>query len=90
MINDLVKKLRKAADALDDLFVSVKNEGKAKRAIHKSMDKTFALKQPEVKKKSLAGYKYKPGTHWTQRPENKDRVRKIARKMGRAKRVKKA
>ena len=102
MINDLVKKLRKAADALDDLFVSVNNEGKAKRAILKSMDKhrdpivrervwdVNPIEPTKQRNPSRKGFKYPAGTHWTQKPENKERVRKVARKMKRAKKAKKA
>lgn len=32
------------------------------------------------------GFKYKPGTHWMQKPENRARVVAIARKMHKAKR----
>ena len=42
MINELVKKLRKAADALDDLLESIpSNNHKAVAKIHKAMDKGY-------------------------------------------------
>jgi hypothetical protein len=31
---------------------------------------------------NVKGSKYAPGTHWTQRPENKERVRELARRRG--------
>ena len=66
MISDMIKRLRKAADVLEELFESnPANNPKVVKAIHKKMD--------SVTKK---GYNYK-GKHWTQKPENKARLRKI-------------
>ena len=32
------------------------------------------------------GHKYKPGSHWTQKPENRERLAAISRKMHRGRR----
>lgn len=51
--------------------------GSAERT--KGKRKTVALDDRPRRKTSLTGYKYPEGTHWTQKKENKARLRKIAR-----------
>lgn len=60
-------------------------EQKAEKAITEKMNKVIAdgFNELETKKekKTAKGFKYKPGTHWTQRPENKGRLSKVIKAM---------
>jgi hypothetical protein len=53
----------------------------------KPLKRKYARKL-KVKAGTKVGYKYKPGTHWMQKPENRARVQAIARKMHKVKRAK--
>jgi hypothetical protein len=76
MINELIKKLRKAADVLDDLLdQNPSHNGKAKRAIHKAIEKVTKKKKSKAK-------------HWTQRPENKKRFAQWKKSMANGRRGK--
>ena len=113
VINDLIKKLRKAADVLDELMDSFPTENrKAVRSIRKNMDLSLNMQKGQKskaewkaanlvvgkskqmlnyaedndhpviilkKKGSSKGFKYN-GKHWTQKPENKARLRKMLKK----------
>lgn len=65
----LVKKLRNAADSLDDLFVNEKNENEttAKKIINSRKGKSYN------------------GKHWTQLPENKAKLSRAMKQMWRKK-----
>ncbi len=45
---------------------------------------TQILENGKPKNPSKVGFHYKPGTHWTQRPENKGRLRRILKQAARA------
>jgi hypothetical protein len=64
-IKDLIRKLRTAADALEDVL---------------GIDRATLLETPEVADKIRKTFKYRAGTHWTQKPENKAKLKKLARK----------
>lgn len=75
MINELIKRLRKAADVLDELLESnPSHNGKAKQSILKAMAK------PEKRK-----YKKSKALHWTQRPENKKKLQQWKKNMANGK-----
>lgn len=71
------KKLRAAADALDDLLAGP-GTVQAARAIAEGVRR--------YKPNPMKGRTYKKGTHWTQRPENRARVAALARKAHNARR----
>jgi hypothetical protein len=76
MINDYIKKLRKAADVLEDLLTSNPfDHPTAATAIGKRVEKNLGGVRP--------GYTYN-GTHWTQRPENKARLKQVVAKQHQA------
>lgn len=66
-IKSYVKKLRNAADVLEDLFVFSENE-------------TEKVANKILKRKKL---------HWTQRPENKNKVMRMTNKIRKMRNVKK-
>lgn len=68
-IKSLIRKLRNAADTLEELFMFKENE--TSDTIRKMI---IDRKIPITKKKKL---------HWTQRPENKAKVEQWKRKMNR-------
>jgi hypothetical protein len=75
-IKTLSKKLRHAADVLDELLgfdLSTKKE----------TPQTALKMLSHVKRVTKKGYTYK-GTHWTQKPENKERLVKMLRKASKA------
>lgn len=65
MINQLAKKLRMAADLLDELL-SVDRPTK-----HETAETAKKIKATLKKKSTLKGRKYKAGTHWTQTPRGR-------------------
>lgn len=69
MINDLIKRLRKAADALDSLLEFNPNENKE---VMNSIVEGF---NDRVKKKKK---------HWTQLPKNKAKLAKVIKKLQKA------
>jgi hypothetical protein len=80
VISDYIKKLRRAADVLEELLTSNPFENpKAARALGKQFDATLTPKPSP-----LAGRKYN-GAHWTQQPENHERVRLLAKGGAKAK-----
>lgn len=78
----LSKKLRRAADVLDELL---QEQGTPAKAAHivASLGKRRYVKRVAGAKK---GYKYN-GKHWTQRPENAHKVRRAVKRMKRANRA---
>lgn len=91
MIQDIIRKLRRTADLLEDMWLSgdPASAPKAARAIEKRIGWNFAKSAalaaaaPAVvvappPPADLRKRKYAPGSHWMQRPENKERVRKMA------------
>ena len=73
MINDLIRKLRKAADVLEDLLdFDPASNIKAVKSIHKSIAKVN-------KKRSYNG------KHWTQQPKNKAKLMRVVSHMKKAK-----
>ena len=83
VINEFIKKLRKAADALDELLAfDSSNHSSARKKIEAAI-----IQEPEKKeRKSTKGFKYS-GTHWTQKPENKARLSKMLRKGSKARKA---
>ncbi len=88
-IRSLAKKLRQAADVLDDLFrdgAQVRPRGSYKKK------KTPSNETPAVAAQIRRGFKrkrktrraYAAGEHWTQKPENKARVMRAVRRANRA------
>jgi dTDP-D-glucose 4,6-dehydratase len=70
MLNEIIKKLRKAADALDELLETEPKHNKAVvTAIHKSIDK-------QIKERK----KYKKYVHWTKKRNGKAKMRKAVLK----------
>lgn len=54
------------------------------KPLKRKYSKRMTTAKPEKK-----GFRYKPGTHWMQKPENRARVQALARKMHKAKNGKK-
>ena len=78
MINELIKKLRKAADVLDDLLDSFpENNKKAAKSIRKSMEISLNGSSPVVEKRK---YKKKKKPHWASTPEGKLRMSMLMKK----------
>jgi len=67
------EKLDGAIEILEETLLSSKPR-KKRKAIVDSL--------PKKKKNTAKGFKYKPGTHWTQLPKNKKRVAAMAKKRG--------
>lgn len=97
MIQDIIRKLRRTADLLEDMWLSgdPASAPKAARAIEKRIGWNFAKSAalaaaaPAVVAAPPADTrkrKYAPGSHWMQRPENKERVRKMAQARARSRR----
>lgn len=69
-IKQLAQKLRHAADVLDDLM---------------GLDRPTVNETPATAVKiraALATRRYKPGTHWTQRPENRAKLLRMVKRSG--------
>jgi hypothetical protein len=82
VINDLIKRLRKAADALDSLLeVDINSNIEAARLIGNKMDRKFNQKDRKnfIAKYTLKGEKKKK--HWTQTRKGK---KLLSRKMKKA------
>lgn len=85
----LARKLRAAADLLDDLLVDTsktyaENETQeTAERIRASFQKPESVwteePQGDVKPRGPKGFKYKPGTHWTQKPENRKKLARVAK-----------
>jgi hypothetical protein len=80
MINDVIKRLRKAADALEQLLdIYPESNSHAAKQIQKRVkpfSKTFTYKPIKFLGGVTKGYKYKKGTHWTQNPKNRAKMLK--------------
>ena len=79
--------MRVIAASIDELLgmgiepkISYRETTEVADEINKTLDR-----KPWIANK---GYKYDQGTHWTQRPENKERLAKMIRKAARARRKK--
>jgi len=73
MINDIIKRLRKAADVLEELLdFNPASNIKAVKKIHKAIEK--------VNKKRRYN-----GKHWTQQPKNKAKLMRVVNHMKKAK-----
>lgn len=101
-LTQLAKKLRQAADVLDDLIgidrgsstnndipstarqiISTIRRGKYKKRSKYRPKKQMKMKAKKQSKKKAFSYK---GKHWTQRPENKERLREILSKAAKTRR----
>lgn len=91
MINDYIKKLRRAADVLEDLLSSDPfSRPQAARAlaarVGKHLDAPVEVEDERVDgRHARKGYKYN-GTHWTQQAKGKRRLSVIVKATARAKR----
>jgi len=89
MINDYIKKLRRAADALEDLLASDPfDHPKIANAIGRRVARNLNGHEASLPLVPAAGgtpkgFKYK-GTHWMQQPENKRRVQALQARAARS------
>jgi len=101
MIREYIKKMRLTANLLEELFdgpslVQSINEIKARKVITQKMinnvngmTDTHSVEPIKIKNPSPnKGYKYPSGTHWTQKPENKNKLRRVVNKLNKVNRMK--
>lgn len=80
-LRKISKQMRLIADSIDDLLgMGVQ----ARIGYRETAEVASDIRKAFKKVKNSKGYKYKPGTHWTQKPENKDRLAKMTKKSARS------
>jgi hypothetical protein len=77
-LQQLARKLRTVADGLDELLGVDRPTVNEIPEVAQLIRQSLTTRPPTPKKKTP--YKYKKGTHWTQKPENRKRLQRLVKR----------